>query len=375
MPVQNFTLNLDDGTYQAALNRAQREGKTLEGLMAEFLLTYTQGMVSGLSTPSTTYTVQPGDSLSKIARQVYGEARYYPLIQQANNIDSAGQIQVGQVLVIPPLAGAGPTPVSPMPQPTAPSMPQPTAPPTPQPAQPQPQPAPPTPQPAPQPQPRFDPCEPIPGVSYKLLTINGSPTDRPAPVHGDLNLALRSYVSTNATAGLISMGGATDESAPQLRGLFADRRTPNFPRVYRVHDWDWGKGPQGGQGAPLTKYEVTLIGMTVKPGEILYVPNANYSIGEGMQVLVLYATPERITLKYTREDNVVDGYTLHLEGICVEPTLQQVYNQMDAAGRRQLLALAAGKPFGRARDTEIKVAIRDKGTFMDPRTGKDWWRG
>lgn len=371
MPIRNFTLNLDDATYQAVLNRARREGKTVEGLIAEFLATYTQGMGGG--TP-TTYTVGRGDTLSKIARQVYGDASQYPLIQQANDIDDAGRIWVGQVLVIPPLPGASPAPAAPqMPQPTVPPMPQPT----PSPPASQPVPSQPTPQPEPPPsqsEPEIDPCTPIPGVSYKRLTINGSPTDRPAPVHGDLNLALRGYVPTNATAGLISMSGPTDHNALQLRGLFADRRTPNFPRVYRVHDWDWGKGPQGARGTPLSRYDVTLLGMAVKAGEILYVPDAGYSIGEGMQVLVLYATSERITLKYTREDNVVDGYTLHIEGICVEPKLQEVYNQMDAAGRRQLLALAAGQPFGRARDTEIKVAVRDKGTFMDPRTSKDWWR-
>lgn len=367
MPIRNFTLDLDDATYQAVLNRARREGQTIEGLIAEFLATYTQGIAGGTST---TYTVQHGDTLSKIAGQVYGDTSQYPLIQQANNIDDAGRIWVGQVLVIPPLPGVSPTPIPPVEK-----MPQPTAPSTPQPAPPQTAPPQPAPQPRPTPsEPKVDPGEPIPGVSYKLLTINGSPTDRPAPVHGDLNLALRGYVPTDATAGLISMSGPTDHNAPQLRGLFVDRRTPNFPRVYRVHDWDWGKGPQGAQGVPLSRYDVTLLGMAVKAGEILYVPDAGYSIGEGMQVLVLYATSERITLKYTREDNVVDGYTLHIEGICVEPKLQEVYNQMDAAGRRQLLALAAGQPFGRARDTEIKVAVRDKGTFMDPRTSKDWWR-
>jgi hypothetical protein len=124
----------------------------------------------------------------------------------------------------------------------------------------------------------------------------------------------------------------------------------------------------------LTKYEVTLLGMTTQPGEIIRVPDAGYSIGEGMQVLVLYATTERITLKYTREDNVVDGYTLHIEGVCVEPQLRALYQQMNANGRRQLPSLPAGQPFGRARDREIRISVRDKGTFMDPRSAKDWWQ-
>jgi hypothetical protein len=115
--------------------------------------------------------------------------------------------------------------------------------------------------------------------------------------------------------------------------------------------------------------------MKVEPGEVIYVPNAGYSIGDGMQVLLLYATTERLTIKYTREDNVIDGYTIHIEDICVEPTLQNAYQEMDRSGRRNLVALAAGLPLGRARSNEIKVSIRDKGTFMDPRTSKDWWRG
>jgi hypothetical protein len=170
------------------------------------------------------------------------------------------------------------------------------------------------------------------------------------------------------------MNGPTDYSAPQLRGLFADKRTPNFPTVYKVHNWNWGGGPDGTRGPLLTQYDVTMLGMNVQQGEVIYVPNAGYSIGDGMQVLVLYATTERATIKYTREDNVIDGYTLHIEGICVEPTLRQIYDQMERNGRRELLALAAGQPLGRARGNEIAVCVRDKGTFMDPRTQKDWWR-
>ena len=33
MALRNFDLNLDDATYQAALRRAQREGKTLEQVL------------------------------------------------------------------------------------------------------------------------------------------------------------------------------------------------------------------------------------------------------------------------------------------------------------------------------------------------------
>ncbi len=51
-----------------------------------------------------TYTVQPGDSLSKIAQNFYGHANQYMKIFEANKdqLDDPNKIQVGQVLVIPP---------------------------------------------------------------------------------------------------------------------------------------------------------------------------------------------------------------------------------------------------------------------------------
>lgn len=50
-----------------------------------------------------TYTVQPGDSLSKIAKQFYGNANAYMKIFEANKdkLSDPNKIQVGQVLNIP----------------------------------------------------------------------------------------------------------------------------------------------------------------------------------------------------------------------------------------------------------------------------------
>lgn len=51
------------------------------------------------------YTVVPGDTLSKIARQAYGNANKYPMIFAANQpmLKHPDKIYPGQVLVIPPL--------------------------------------------------------------------------------------------------------------------------------------------------------------------------------------------------------------------------------------------------------------------------------
>jgi hypothetical protein len=88
---------------------------------------------------------------------------------------------------------------------------------------------------------------------------------------------------------------------------------------------------------------------------------------------VLFADKDSITFKYTSEDNVVSGYTVHIQDICVEPKLLALYQQENAAGRAELPALTGNQPFGRARASEVLVAIRDTGAFMDPRVKKDWW--
>jgi LysM repeat protein len=373
MPQRNFAINLDEATYQAALSLAQNEGQTIEQVLTALIANYAR---SGTAGGFATYTIQRGDTLSTIARKLYGDPHKYRIIQQANRLDNPSMIWVGQVLLIPVLESVTPslsTPPSPLPpSPPSPS-PSPPSPPSLPPTPPLPPSTPPTPAPPPSPpvtQP--DPRAPIPGETYGTLPIVGPPTDRPAAQHSDINLALRGYTLTNAHLGLIDMAGPTDQRAPQLAGLFADKRTAVFTNVYRANHWDWASNSRGG---PITDFEVTVAGFRVEPGETIHVPEAGYSIGQGYAVLALYADQERITLKYTGEDSVVIGYTLHVEGIYVEPNLLALYEQMNAAGRRHLPALRAGQAFGRARDNEIRVAIRDTGRFMDPRVRKDWWRG
>ncbi|MBM3788761.1 MAG: LysM peptidoglycan-binding domain-containing protein [Acidobacteria bacterium] len=50
-----------------------------------------------------TYTVQPGDTLSKISKQHFGDANKYMRIFEANRdqLDDPNKIRVGQVLKIP----------------------------------------------------------------------------------------------------------------------------------------------------------------------------------------------------------------------------------------------------------------------------------
>jgi hypothetical protein len=139
-----------------------------------------------------------------------------------------------------------------------------------------------------------------------------------------------------------------------------------------VYGWDWNANARG---ALIDTPPVTLLGLQTRAGEIINTPGGGGDLGEGNVALVLYASATRITLKYTREDNVVDGYTVHIEKVCVEPKLLAMYQQMNTAKRGALPALRPGQPLGRATGSEIGVVIRDKGTFMDPRSRKDWWSG
>lgn len=227
----------------------------------------------------------------------------------------------------------------------------------------------------PTPSPTPNTCAAIPGVNYSSLSVNPPPSDRPAEQHADLNLALRSYAPTGGFLGLVDYNGPTDPNAPQLPGLFADRRTPTFDSVYKVYNWDWGCNCRS---SLISSPEVTLAKLATAPGEIISLPGSGSRIGRlngDFQALVLYASEERITLKYTRDDNVIQGYTIHLENVCVEPSLLALYRSLNAAGRGQLPALQGFQPLGRARGTTIGVAVRDTGQFMDPRSRKDWWQG
>ncbi len=227
--------------------------------------------------------------------------------------------------------------------------------------------------------------------SYDLIPVLGAPADRADSVHGDLNLSLRGWEENPAAAlSLMYYTGGTDSDAPQIKGVFTDGRLPTFTSAHQVYDWDWGctndinnDGRNDGcRGGLLTTWDATLLGMQTTAGEELRIPTRNQDILEGnYRVLVLYAEEKRLTVKYTRTDTVVGGYTVHFENVCVDPNLLALYqSRVDADGWRiddggyQLPALNNGQTLGTALDDEILIAIRDRGAFMDPRSQKDWWK-
>lgn len=211
-------------------------------------------------------------------------------------------------------------------------------------------------------------CPGTSGENYSSLTIEG-PATANAAGQGDINLALRGYSQVQESKDFQGFSANFDIKRPQLKNIFSPGRGADFVNTYRVNEWNFDAGSRGG---PITNPSVSMISLRTNSGETVVVPGSNYSIGSGKQVLVLYADSTRVTLKYTREDNVVYGYTLHVEDFCTDPNLVSYYNQMNASGRGSLPALEAGKKIGVAKSGELKIVIRDTGSFMDPRR-QDWW--
>jgi len=192
--------------------------------------------------------------------------------------------------------------------------------------------------------------------------------------HGDLNLGLRGYQQVNRASRLIDYDGATDPNAPKLAHILADGHTPRVASTYQVRAWDWGCGAGGCRGGLLTNFDTTLVGIETNPNESLSIPHRGPQIyAGGFVAAVLYAEANRITLAYGRSGSVADIYVVHMENICVDANLLAQYKQANASGRGRLPGLHNSDVIGTAKGTQILVAIRDKGTFMDPRSRKDWW--
>ncbi|MEM7126194.1 MAG: hypothetical protein AAF702_07695 [Chloroflexota bacterium] len=218
-------------------------------------------------------------------------------------------------------------------------------------------------------------CPDASNNQYSLIPMEAVDTNHPDELHGDLNLALRGYEPTDKSLDLVFLG-AVGEDPPQMSGLFADQRLPVLTAAYQVRDWDWGCGDHG---CPKDEFvdsaEVTAVAVATNPGEIVNFPSTESEIiGGGYIAAVLYAAPSRLTLGYTRDGSVAGGYTVHLENFCVDPNLMTLYRASNATGRTQLPGLLKGESVGVAGSTEMIVAIRIRGSFMDPRSEGDWWR-
>lgn len=211
---------------------------------------------------------------------------------------------------------------------------------------------------------------------YAAIPVAGGGLEHPPALHADLRLALRGYEPVDAARTLIDKDGPVDGDPPQLSALFARSDAPSFGQTYQVYDWNWGCGEHGCRGALLQTPGVTLAALHAREGEPVFIPSRGRQIyAGGYKALVLYADATHITLGYTREDSVANGYVVHLANLCVDPGLTALYAASDAAGRASLPALREGEPIGVAALGDLLVAVRDRGTFLDPRSRLDWWQG
>jgi hypothetical protein len=217
---------------------------------------------------------------------------------------------------------------------------------------------------------------PTPTPVYDSIPVLGGPPSHPPDQHGDLNLALRGYSETTGPLTLLDINGPTDDRAPQLDGIFNQTRGPEFVSLFRVNEWVWSCDERGCRGDPIEIPPVTLAGLKATQGEPIFIPTRDPEIYSGTyKALVLHATLDRLTIAYTREDTAAIGYVVHFEEIDVDPALVALYRRLDAAGRDRLPALRNGERLGNASSNVVKVAIRDTGSFMEPRSRKDWWMG
>ncbi|TEU14653.1 MAG: LysM peptidoglycan-binding domain-containing protein [Anaerolineales bacterium] len=118
------SIRVDDDLYERAKVRAQGQGHTVESILTKLLTDWVGPPPVQPPVPPPvpepepepayqTYTVKAGDTLSKIAKEFYGDATKYPIIAEYNSLEDPGRIFIGQVLRIPPLTPPTPEPPPP----------------------------------------------------------------------------------------------------------------------------------------------------------------------------------------------------------------------------------------------------------------------
>ena len=126
----------------------------------------------------------------------------------------------------------------------------------------------------------------LPNTSYTSLSIAGEPLTVNPETHPNLNLSVCGYADVNAPLQLVELGPVHDPRAPQIPGMFGDRRTPAFTNAYQRYRWDANRNCLSDYSL---RWEATVLGMGVTRGETIYTPDSDYDIGGDYEYLVLYA--------------------------------------------------------------------------------------
>lgn len=240
---------------------------------------------------------------------------------------------------------------------------------------------------SPMPTPTLLACPPSSGNNYGSIDpIERYPSGDPPPErHPDLNIAaIRGYVQATGQKSPIDLSnGEVGEKTPQIWKITNTK--PTIVSLYRIFSWV-GNANTGKRGVPMpleddpaaSVKQIQMIGIQTTKGESVKTPPVyGNPISPDYNAMVIFADDNNITLKYTREDNIGirNGYAIQIEGLCVDPNLLQLYNQLDSSGRNDLPAVSNEQVIGTANSNEIRVVIRDTGDFLDPRSKLDWWQG
>ncbi len=107
LPIDGLSVEVDDDkvtVYGETSSQADKEKTVLALGNVEGIATV-DDRISLVAPPATFYEVQSGDSLSKIAKEHYGDPMKYMTIFEANQpmLKDPNEIYPGQVLRIPPL--------------------------------------------------------------------------------------------------------------------------------------------------------------------------------------------------------------------------------------------------------------------------------
>ncbi|MBP8591030.1 hypothetical protein KBI33_00990 [Candidatus Shapirobacteria bacterium] len=196
--------------------------------------------------------------------------------------------------------------------------------------------------------------------------------------HPDLNLNIRRYEPIDGTKGLIDFSHPVDDKAPQFTSILENTPSPAIISLYQVYNWSWETNSRGNlwkKPSDAPDDFATLIGLETSNGQNVLLPVSGYDIGGGNGAMVIYASADSVTLKYTCEDTISTGYTVYLSGFNVRPEVQSLYNQLNQQGRVSLPAAPGGYVLGTATGNPLLVAVVDTGSFLDPRWKRDWWHG
>lgn len=239
-----------------------------------------------------------------------------------------------------------------------------------------------------------DACPDISANSYITIAIQPYSSgglyykdNRLTDENADFRLSILGYTPTNAITNLVDYGGDTDVLAPRIYGVVKPKRVITITQSYERYDWIWDENaapPYGTRGGVNHEWAASVIDLSTQQDEPIYIPERpgglfETGIWEGdYKAMVLYAAEHEILITYTRNDRVDHGYAMYLANLCVDPNLVQAYRDQLLEGRRNsgwLPALRNSDIVGTARGSTLTVAVRDTGSFLDPRSRKDWWQG